>query len=238
MLRQLAASVVVVSASLTSGLAGTSASGTPSGPEILNGMVAAYATLATYRDSGEVRLSQDRQGENVVERIVFSTAFVRPELFRFEFEWPAPAVNPKPYVVWSNGQGARSWWALRPGIREFDSIEFALGGPTGISHRSATRIPGLLMPNMLWGSGMRHLERPVLLGEEKVGASDCYKLEVMEGVDPGRPMTLWLDMETYLVRKVHTSRNLPGGTRYMTALYSPHPNVEIPAQDFDYQPPY
>jgi len=239
MLRHLAVLVVLFSISATPSVAGTPSGAGPTASEILDNMVAAYAALASYKDSGEVKLTREGEGERV-RRLVFSTSFVRPELFRFEYDKHHETSDPESserYVVWSDEQGIRSWWAVRPEVREFDAIEHALGGPTGVSHGSATRIPALLMPQMLWGSGMRHLERPVLVGEERIGTSDCYRLEVTRGDRSRRRMTLWLEKETYLVRKVYDSMQLPSGTTHMTATYSPRANIEILPQEFHFVPP-
>ena len=53
--------------------------------EVLDRMAKAYATCATYRDTGTVRVSHLSGGVEVSSERPFSTAFVRPDRFRFEF---------------------------------------------------------------------------------------------------------------------------------------------------------
>jgi outer membrane lipoprotein-sorting protein len=212
----------------------------PSAEEILEEMVVTYAGLDSYRDAIGVNVIAEGDAAPA-RRLLVDTAFERPGLFRFRLHEIGDAAGDDHrliYVVWSDGQGVRSWSAANGWVREFSSIEHALGGPTGISYQTATRIPALLMPEMLWGSGMRHLKDAVLLGEESIDHHDCFKLEATTG-GSDRRLTLWLDKRSFLLRQIYDARRRDDGSIIqMTAIYAPQGNPEVFANEFEFEPPF
>ena len=119
--------------------------------QILDRMAKAYGDCKTYRDSGVVTTVFVKDtGKRTVEK-PFTTAFVRPELFRFEFE-----DKNRRYLISANGQNVQTWWDVRPGIQNQKSLQLAVAGATGVSGGSAARIPTMLMPGKFKGWGGVH----------------------------------------------------------------------------------
>ena len=84
------------------------------GDAILQRMLATYASCRSYRDIGEVHevlTSGDEPPQVWKLRKPFQTGFVRPLSFVFEcfVDALSERADRKPYVVWSNERGARSW---------------------------------------------------------------------------------------------------------------------------------
>lgn len=81
--------------------------------EILAWAQAVYAGAPSYEDTGIVRTVFDAGWREHDEELTFSTAFVQPERFRFEYREPADGTR---YVIGSEGGEVKSWWTLRPEV--------------------------------------------------------------------------------------------------------------------------
>lgn len=206
---------------------------------IVSRMQSTYADCKSYRDEGEVSSVYLKKDGQQTQRKPFKTWFVRPKLFRFEFQDQAGPGAGKwtRYVVWADGQKIRTWWSVLARLKEFDSIESALAGPTGVSGGSAVNIPGLLMTEMQWGSGLRRLADAKLLGTEKIGDAECYKIDAGAKTDASRRQTLWIDRKTFLIRRLAERKELGDVTVEQTTDYKPEMNVAIPEAEFQFEPP-
>src|SRR5262245_19141697 len=83
--------------------------------DVLDRMAAAYAGCKSYIDSGVVETVFDvPDGKQQTEVKPFTTAFVRPDQFRFEFTMKGggPARH---FVVWRKGKDLQIWWDLNLG---------------------------------------------------------------------------------------------------------------------------
>ena len=211
---------------------------TPSADRILDNMRQVYAECESYADEGEVSLVFKSEQRERVDRRPFKTWFIRPENFRFEFRNQHPSNGRGPshrYVVWADGEHIRSYWTVNKQLQEFESVELALGGPTGVSGGSATMIPALLMREMNWGGLLRRLSDTKLLGTERVGDALCYKVEGRYLADRD-PLTLWIDADSFFVRRVFETSKVPNADVEKTIEYRPHFDIEIPKDVFDVDP--
>ena len=89
--------------------------------EILERVANVYAKCKSYRDSGVVKtvfIWTDRK--RTVEK-PFTTAFVRPDRFRFEYKNKA-----RRYIVWRKGNDVQTWWDVTPGTKKPKSLALAL----------------------------------------------------------------------------------------------------------------
>src|SRR5258708_2518928 len=131
--------------------------------EIVAATEAVYASCRTYADTGCVRtvfLRRDGRTD-FVSSTPFETAFIRPDRFRFEFSTHHPHQTEfSRYIIVAQGSVVQTWWDIRPGIEQVESLSRALAGATGVSSSSAHTIPALLMPDQV--SGWRLGERATL----------------------------------------------------------------------------
>src|SRR5437660_3207129 len=111
--------------------------------QILAALAEVYAECGSYRDCGQVVTRFVHLDDNPPRTVMqpFSTAFVRPHRFRFEYRDEYGR-----YIVWANGEAVQTWWDVSPGVEQQESLEMALAGATGVSGGSAHTIPALLMP--------------------------------------------------------------------------------------------
>ncbi len=201
--------------------------------ELLSRMVAQYADCSTYYDSGMVRtvFFQDN-GERVVEK-PFSTAFVRPDRFRFEYE---AAMHGKVhhYIIWREGAEIRTWWDLDPGIKTPTSFSLALAGATGVSGGSAHTVPRMLVSKDTSGATLSYLGDPQRLEDEACGEEQCFRIQ---GMYVNTPMTLWLDHATFLLRRIDTKKTFDNFRTETTTLYEPVLDQAIAEEILAFAPP-
>src|SRR3954462_9452053 len=77
---------------------------------LLDRMAEAYGGCKSYHDSGVVKtVFVQATGNRTVER-PFTTAFVRPDRFRFEYKEKPDGAPERRYVVWRRGKEVQTWW--------------------------------------------------------------------------------------------------------------------------------
>ena len=168
----------------------------------------------------------------------FSTRFVRPNLYRYEFsERKGDGEDERTrYVIWSDAAPERSkhWWTIQPEIKE-DSLAISIAGATGVSGGSAVTIPALLMPDAIGANILAALKDLKPAVEEVVDGVACVKIEGnFAGI---YQQTIWIDKETALVRKLYHVFKIPNTTVQQTTTYKPRINVEIAPKEFEFTPP-
>ncbi len=99
----------------------------------------------------------------------------------------------------SRGDDVRRWWYVSPGVEKRESLSLALAGATGVSGGSAHTVPILLPPNEISGRSLSELTELKPLVVAKLGQVDCFRIEGKFG---DQPLTLWIDRQTFLVRRI------------------------------------
>lgn len=205
--------------------------------QILQNMAQTYATCRFYRDEGVVTtVFKGTNGRGTFQtRKPFSTSFVRPAgLFRFEYQEDDKPNGPNPrYVIWSNGREVRSWWTIRPVVQKMPSLEMAIAGATGVSGGSANTVPSLLL-QIAFGQMLKHLQGFVPAARsERVGGANCWRVDAKDL--RGFPVVVWVDKNTFLVRRLFQRVNLgpQSGIAETTTTYKPSLNVTFDPRVFE-----
>jgi outer membrane lipoprotein-sorting protein len=216
--------------------------------KILLEMEKVYAGCRGYQDTGVVKTATLTEGGRAGSERPFTTAFVRPDRFRFQFTDPGLGERSSRYIVWTDGTEVRSWWDAKPGVRRPESLQAALGIAAGISGGSSVRVPGLLLPKAV-GEGAP------LIGAERIEDGvdrgvPCFRIRGRSRKTPyaltmrGKPVTvqdesvtLWIDRATFLLRKVEEMRTFDTYRSESTTTYTPEINVEIPAAQLEFNVP-
>jgi hypothetical protein len=185
--------------------------------QILDKMVSVYASCSSYADKGEQQgLESGRLG--------FSTAFVRPERFRFEYQRIGRLEN---YVIWQDKISVRSWFSVEDKVRYHENLPAAIGAAAGVSRNTAVLVPSLLFGDLddRYGRHARSIQtlaQLVLLGEEKTGGRLAYKIE---GTDSRNDrLRLWIDKESFLLLKFF---GVAGPVAGEIITYQPRVNIII-----------
>jgi len=172
--------------------------------DILEAMGRAYAACRSYRDVGVVthRVEHPYRDEHVIVTQTFSTSFVRPGRFRFEFRstfLPTLTRAPVRHVVWASDHDVRTWWDLRPEVKRPRSLSMAVGGATGISMGSAHTVPAMLMAEI----GGRRLSRLRAASVERllVDGVACIRIGLVND-----RTEIEIDATTLLLRRIYEPR--------------------------------
>jgi hypothetical protein len=215
----------------------------PTAQQILDRMARTYATCKTYHDTGEVRLVLPIMMFRKVEVRPFTTSFIRPDRFRFEYAVQKGRRLGKNYIVWGKGKEAKTWWDIglgflwikaKPRIEKEDSLDLAIAGATGISGGSAHTIPALLLPEEIIGRKLTKIEEIRRLPDAKLGKVKCY---CIYGKFVGVSTTLWIDKKTFLVRQIAESHKAGKLKFEDTTTYQPRINGKVTDKMLEFLPP-
>lgn len=187
-----------------------------SAEEIVRKMTNNYASVNTYQDVGTVSIVKDinvykgKSWEDVLliqdfeksTKVSFKSYFQRPDRFRFEWIDNQSMVT-RPSVVWSDGKNAYSW---RTNYDDNDDIfiwdkESTLQWAINEETRGSMSVADILY-NMLTGSkefySFNKMTLPRIAREESVAGRACY---VILGYISNDPWALWIDKETFILRR-------------------------------------
>jgi outer membrane lipoprotein-sorting protein len=168
--------------------------------EILQRMADRYATWKSYRDSGVVKsVDIDAEGKKVKEKR-FTTAFSRPDRFRYGYSYRLPQYGLYRYIIWAQGDDVRTYWDATPPAQQHPSLLAAIIGALGVTKMTAYFIPALLMAKQLEANTLAdNLEKAERLEDAKLGEHDCF---CVGGEFSKYSMTLWIDKASFLLRQI------------------------------------
>jgi hypothetical protein len=185
--------------------------------EVLGKMRAAYAALTSYADSGTVL----DETVGYTDRSTFRTFFTRdPNNLFIEFrglasEYKSGARVPlnAHIVLWMEDGELQSWSGAS---QAHETYPRAAGQQVNAeknagyyTHGISVLVSSHLYPNAGMASPVHAAEEVEAAGFETVNGRKCYRLLGVErwrypsGQETGvRPITIWIDAETYLIHKV------------------------------------
>lgn len=194
-----------------------------SAQQIMDRTISVYANCNSYVDEGEVRtifLARNRR-RTVIKP--FTTAFVRPSDFRFEYKELRGEEVWSNYIIWKDAESVKTWWSIRPGVENPPNLSFAVAGATGVSSGSAVTVPALLMPEITSGNRIKTLSDLKLIGNEVINGRKAHKIE---GTDFRKNnVTLWVDSESMLIVKIFQKTIFDTFETETTTTYRPQVNV-------------
>lgn len=206
--------------------------------EVLAAMAKTYASCRTYQDRGKVQITFIEPKGSRIQEICFSTAFVRPDRFRFEYlDWDF-FKQQRHFIICEEGATVKAWWDIEPGVKTPKSLELALAGATGVSAGSAHTIPALLLPEEVGGKRLTDLLEPSLAADEAVSGEDCY---VIKGhflaKDKKVPTTVWISKKSHLVLQTERRTDFDNFSTIQVTTYMGRINEEVPAASLAFNPP-
>jgi len=173
----------------------------PSVDSVLGRMAQVYRDAHSYLDRGTatsvIRIagSQDHR-----ERLTFSTAFVRPDRFRFEFRDDGDAE--KAHVIWTDNGVAHAKWYERPDeVTTSPSVDGPLDNAASVSGRTSALVPGLLQSQARWL--LARFEGARLDGKEVIDGRACWRVHATARAGEPTPtqVTLYIDASSYVLRR-------------------------------------
>jgi outer membrane lipoprotein-sorting protein len=202
--------------------------------DVLDRMAKTYAECKSYRDSGMGKIKIIEPQGKFVQATSFSTVFVRPKRFRFEYTQKQMFFETR-RILWCNGNEVKSWWSVQPGIKKEESLGMAVAGATGVSGGSAHTIPALLLPNEVGGRCLTDLTEAKRIEDDHIGKVACFRINGNYG---DSPMTLWLDQKQFLVRRMDSQRKFKDFRTEETTTYEPVIEEKIAEKLLEFNPPH
>lgn len=193
----------------------------PSLNEIISTIHKTYQRADTYIDTGTVQTVFIVSGRRRTNLKPFTTAFVRPDLFRFEFRSRRGEFEWDNYIVWKRGKIIKTWWSAMDTQELPASLGMAVAGATGVSGGSAHLIPSLLLPDVIGGRKITELSDARLAGRE----AGLYKIEGQDS--RGSSTKIWVDPNTFLIIRVFSYTKHSDFDVEETITYSSEINVNI-----------
>ena len=199
-----------------------------SAQQIINDMTAVYAACTSYADEGEVTTIFIQTTGNSTNVKPFSTAFVRPSNFRFEYQDKRGKSEWNSYIIWKAEDSIKTWWSIKPEIQSPKDLTVALATAAGVSSGASTIVPSLLIPEVSMYNRFKFFSDLKLIGEEKINDKAAYKIE---GTDLRKNIvTVWIDKEKLLAVKIFEKHKFDKFKTETTTTFKPQINIKI-AQD-------
>lgn len=243
-------SILVLAGAL---LATTAVAGTEDAMDLLKRSAAAYSTLPAYADTGAAL----REQPGLVDRWKFTTAFRRPLDFQFNFQ--GVSSRSAGLTVDSSYQHIVLWMrngelqAFNEQLRTHTTVPRTGNQPAELMNASAATVgTSVLIPSLLFAKSelpgsIRQIREATHAGFESVSGHRCHKIvgTAAQFYPSGkmtnvREVTVWLDAESLLVRKVFedTPKGYPAGSyvRLTIDLY-PQANPQLADDTFQFSVP-
>jgi len=218
-----------------------------SSDDILARSQAAYAALKSYSDTGSVDYEFGPTNGVVREHHTFKTFFRAPRHFLFDF---VKEDNADRFVIWSDDEAFHTWWQATGVAETYPKGQgagaFVAGGmPTLNSLMQLS--PWLFSQADLTGS-LTEFTDAKLAGTEAINGHPCNKLvgtgksvyRASGHVVNVRPMTVWIDAQSMLVRRVFegaTEGSPPNDVTRLTTTFDPQANPALDDAKFAFTPP-
>jgi hypothetical protein len=212
-----------------------------------------YSTLPTYADSG----TAVREGPGLVDRWKFKTYFSRPLNFRFDFQ--GVTSQSAGLTMDSRSQHIVLWMiegelqSFNRQMRSHNTVGRTGNQPGELLNASAyTAGTSVLIPSLLFAKSdlpgsIRQIREAAYAGLESVNGHRCHKIvgKAAQFYPSGkmtnvREVTVWLDAQNLLVRKVFedTPKGYPAGSYLqLTIQLDPQANPPLEPANFHFTVP-
>jgi outer membrane lipoprotein-sorting protein len=208
--------------------------------QILAKVARTYADCKTYQDKGNLETRFIRNDDQfMVTQKPFSTAFVRPGRFRFEYSKLTRENQLSRYIVCRSPDGIQTWWDVTPGVQKHEDLRLAIAGATGVSGGSAAAISSLLLPDELGGTRFTELPNAKRIEDAKLGDHPCFRITAALppfGETKGRDYTLWIDQKSFLVRRIDFQTKFRDFRTEDTMTFEPKLDAEIDPKLLEFNP--
>jgi len=222
-------------------IAGSSSRTARADEDVMQRSRAKYLSLQSYADSGVV-ISE--YGPSSSDRHTFSTIFNRaPRRFLLEFN----KKGGDRFVIWGDPDVFHTWWKTTGQQSDYPNPDnLPALNQSGFNTSSlAAKIPTLLYGKAPLLSDFANFTDLTMDGTEDVGGRRCYRVvgntrDVYAATNKEvnvRKMTVWIDAESLLLRKVVEQwKAPPGEIRRLTTTFEPQANPALDVARFRFTP--
>jgi outer membrane lipoprotein-sorting protein len=202
--------------------------------EIIKRMEKVYANCKSYSDSGVVKTVFISPDVTRTEKKPFTTAFIRPDHFRFEFKEKKKGNREQRFIIYLKGKDLQTYWNIKNDLKP-ESLDSAIASATGVSGGSAITVPAMLLPNEIkWRRAIR-FRKPKRIDDELFDKVDCYRVHDL--IFNIIPTTIWIDKKTFLLRKIYREQEFDDFRTQETTTYNPILNGNVADNLLEFNPP-
>jgi hypothetical protein len=206
--------------------------------DILRKTARTYRTSKSYSDTGTVQTEYVSPSRQWTEETRFKTAYVAPFDFRFESDSHSIGGTEVAFIAWRDENEVKAWYNLNPDIDDdITTLQGALDAGAGITRDATGMIPGLFIPGTKLGGDIVRLTDAVRLEDAQVDGVDCFQVQGFRWPNTGQPTTVWIDKDSFLIRRVYEEQDIQGVRSKITWLYQPALNVPVPADALQFSRP-
>lgn len=196
--------------------------------DILVKTAQAYRTSKSYTDTGTVQTVFQKPSREWTQEMYFRTAYVAPFDFLFELSIDRSGNRETRYLIGHDQGGVAAWFGAKPELTKgITSIYQALDAAAGVSRDASGMIPGLIFPGTNLGGDIVRLTDATRLEDAQIDGYDCFQLRGYRWPNTGRPTTVWIEKENFLIRRVYEEQELKDVTTKTTWFYTPAVNVPV-----------
>jgi len=207
--------------------------------QVLARMADVYQNCKTNADAGMVKTKFITKEEEWLDEKPFTTAYVRPDRFRFEYSNKFPLSDSPTsirHIIWANGKDVRTWWDVQPGVKKEVSLGMAIAAATGVSSGAAHIIPRLLMSKDVGGQSVAKLVQPERLADAALGNQQCYRIRGKGFSDKNDSISLWISKNTLLIHRIDEASEFDDFRTEKTTTYKPQTDITINKDKLEFNP--
>jgi hypothetical protein len=201
--------------------------------EIIKLMKESYATSKSYSDSGVVKfVIISSEGRRTVKK-PFTTAFIRPDRFRFEYREKTQINREHRFIVHLKGKNLQTYWDIENDLK-LDTLDKAISAATGISGGSAITVPAMLLPSEItWRRAIR-FNKPKRIDDGIFNKIRCFRIQDKIF---GSHVIFWIEKETLLLLKIYREKKFEDFQTQETTTYRPIKNGKVTDMMLEFNPP-
>ena len=203
---------------------------------LLEEMECVYANCRSYKDEGTIKSVYIEEASERTSYKWFSTAFIRPDRFRFAYGALKDGQKTTEGIAWRQADQGRTW---DPHLKVFeyktDKIGMVIAGFTGVSSGSSDTVPRLLLPDEVRAWTFSDMDELRAAGEEVIDGRACTCIRCKQTATCR--CTVWVDRESKLIRQVVVETQHDAFRSITTTSYRPMMDGEVSAEDLAFDAP-
>jgi outer membrane lipoprotein-sorting protein len=203
--------------------------GSPTPERVLARLKQVYGSSKSYKDKATITITFHNPKGDRVENRAFSTEFIRPDRFRFD----TGSTLSDHFVIWWNGKRIRSWWSIIGKVEQHNALSEPIEAATALAHTGAHAVPTMLLPERFSSRTFDSLRKIAFVGRDTIKGRKCFKISGHFG---DSEITLWIDTNSNLLRRIHEKDSLRGIMVDEVIEYDPQLNTSIPPARFEFKP--
>jgi outer membrane lipoprotein-sorting protein len=216
----------------------------PSQPDPLAPTRAAYAALKSYADAATMVSEFGAPGALGSEKNTVRTFYRAPR--DFLIEWNRDPASPDRIVVWGDAVAFHAWWAQTGVQGDFPPGTGGMAFVTTAGQTSGMilQVASMIFPKAGLTGTVGAMTEAADAGGETIAGHPCRKLvgKAQDTYGTGyvtnvRRVTIWIDAQTLLIRKMVEDASDGGMVARVTITFEPRANPTLEDAVFRFTPP-